>query len=199
MAGTREDGSGRPGANTKLTLTRLKNIITVLVAGNYVGTACEFAGIGRTSFDDWRRRGEREMDRVNGLRNHDADEIMEQFDGKDPSQLNGQGQPMDRSSPEYMWANKPKPFKAEEWPYVVFQAQVLRARAAAEVRALHQINSAMGTNWQAAAWFLERTQPERYGRQNLRVSHEGATPGSPVEIVTVDSVEEKLKGLLGGS
>lgn len=198
MAGTRDDGTGRPGALTKLTLTRLKNIITVLIAGNYVGTACEFAGIGRTSFDDWRRRGEREMDRVNGLEGVDADILMEAFEGKDPSQPNAQGQPMDKASPEYMWANKPEPFDEFEWPYVVFQAQVLRARASAEVRALHQINSAMGSNWQAAAWFLERTQPERYGRQHLRLSHEGATPGSPVEIVTVDSVEEKLKGLLGG-
>ncbi|WIC89122.1 terminase small subunit [Arthrobacter phage Ottawa] len=199
MAGKNEDGTPRRGANTKLTLTRLKNIITVLVAGNYVGTACEFAGIGRTSFDDWRRRGEREMDRVNGLEDHDADEILEAFEGKDPAQVNAQGQPMDKASPEYMWANRPEVFDEHEWPYVVFQAQVLRARASAEVRALHQINSAMGSNWQAAAWFLERTQPERYGRQHLRVSHEGSTPGSPVAtVVTVETVEEKLKGLLGG-
>ncbi len=196
MAGVKDDGTPRAGAATKLTLTRLKNIITVLAAGNYVGTACEFAGIGRTSFDDWRRRGEREMDRVNAMPRQDADVLMEQFDGKDPKQLNAAGLPMDKNSPEYMWANKPRPFKTEEWPFVVFMAQVMRARAAAEVRALHQINSAMGNNWTAAAWFLERTNPERWGRQQ-RINLEGSAPGSPVAIVTVDALEEKMKNLLG--
>ena len=194
MAYKRE--GAKPGISTKLTLTRLKNIVTVLVAGNYVGTACEFAGIGRSTFDDWRRRGEIEMDRVNAMRGHDADAHMEQFDGKDPRQVNAAGAPMDRASPEYMWANRPKPFKVDEWPYVVFAAQVLRARASAEVRALHQINSAMGTNWQAAAWFLERTKPDQYGRRE-RISHEGAEAGSPVAIVTTDSLEAKMAKLLG--
>lgn len=185
-----------PGARSKLTLTRLKNIITVLVAGNYVGTACEFAGIARCTFDDWRRRGEAEMSRVNAMRGHDADAIMETFDGRDPKQVTAAGAPMDKASPEYMWANRPKPFRVEEWPFVIFQAQVLRARASAEVRALHQINSAMGSNWQAAAWFLERTKPDQYGRQQ-RINLEGSEPGSPIKIVTVDSVEEKLRELLG--
>lgn len=188
--------TARPGALTKLTLVRLKKIVTVLVAGNYVGTACEFAGIGRSTFDEWRRRGETEMARVNAMRNHDADALMEEFDGKDPRQPNAKGEPSDKASPEYMWANRPKPFKVEEWPYVVFQAQIMQARAAAEVRALHQINSAMGTNWQAAAWFLERTKPDQYGRRE-RINLEGSAEGEPIKVVTVDALEEKMAKLLG--
>lgn len=185
-----------PGVKTKLTLTRLKNIVTVLQAGNYVGTACEFAGVGRSTFDDWRRRGETEMDRVNAMRGHDADQLMEQFDGKDPRQPNGKGEPSDKASPEYMWANKPKPFKVEEWPYVVFQASVLKARAAAEVRALHQINTAMGTSWQAAAWWLERTKPDQWGRQQ-RINLEGSEHGEPIKVVTTEDLEAKMARLLG--
>lgn len=196
MAGKREDGTGRPGGSTKLTLVRLRNIITVLQAGNYVGTACEFAGIGRTSFDTWRQRGEREMERVDAIRGVDAEQELEHFYGKDPKQLDGQGNPMDRSSPEYMWANRPKRFRVEEWPYVVFQYQIKRARAAAEVRALHHINSAMGDSWQASAWFLERTRPDKYGRQQ-RINLEGSEQGEPIKIVTTNDLEAKLGKLLG--
>lgn len=197
MAGKREDGTGRPGGQTKLTLIRLRNIVTVLQAGNYVGTACEFAGIGRTSFDTWRQRGEREMDRVNALRGVDADQLLEHFYGKDPQVLDSNDNPMDRQSPEYMWNRKPPRFKVEEWPYVVFQYQVTRARAAAEVRALHQINSAMGDSWQAAAWFLERTRQDKYGRQQ-RINLEGSQEGEPIKVVTTDDLEAKLGKLLGG-
>lgn len=183
MAGTKEDGTGRPGARSRLSITRLKNIITVLSAGNYVGTACEFAGIGYSTFTDWQRRGEREMERVNALPRVDADLIMEGFEGE-------------KATPEFMWSNRPAKFKQEEWPYVVFMAQVMKARATAEVRALHQINSAMSDSWQAAAWFLERTKPDRYGRQT-RVNLEGSEQGEPIKIVTVETLEEKMKNLLG--
>lgn len=184
MAGKRDDGTGAPGRATKLTLTRLKTIITVLVAGNYVGTACEFAGVSRTSFDHWRLRGEKEIERVHNMRGVDADVLLEAFEGE-------------RGTPEYMWANKPKQFKTEEWPYVVYSVQVAKARAAAEVRALHAINSAMGDSWQAAAWFLERTRPNEYGRQQ-RINLEGSEQGEPIKIVTTDDLEDKMKRLLGG-
>lgn len=190
MAGKRDDGTRKPGIPTKLTLPRLKAIVTTLVAGNYIGTACEFAGISRTSYNDWQLRGELEVDRVRGLRGVNVEEILESFEGTDPKTG------ADRSKPEYWWANRPAKFRVEEWPFVVFQQHVLRAKAAAEVRALHMVNKAMGDSWQAAAWFLERTRPDLYGRRE-RISHEGPTEGSPVKVVTVSEVEEKLNGLLG--
>lgn len=183
MAGKKEDGTGRAGRRSGLTLGRMKNIITVLTAGNFIGTACEFAGIGTSTYDDWRRRGETELDRVAALPRVNVDTIMDAFEGA-------------KGTPEYMWEHRPAKFLVNEWPYVVFQHQVMKARASAEVRALHQINSAMGESWQAAAWFLERTKPERYGRQQ-RLNLEGAQPGSPVKIITVDALEERMREVLG--
>lgn len=47
-----------------------------------------------------------------------------------------------------------------------FRLAVKRARAEAEVEALRHIQAAAARGtWQAAAWFLERSYPERWGRR----------------------------------
>lgn len=196
MTGRKDDGSRKRGIESKLTLTRLKNVITALVAGNYVGTACEFVGISRSSYNEWRLRGEKEIDRVGAKRGTNVEAILESFEGKDHKQHDGAGNPLDKSTPEYMWNNRPTQFSATEWPYVVFNVHTGKSRAAAEVRALHMVTSAMGKNWQAAAWYLERTQPDRYGRRE-RINHEGSAPGSPVQIVSTSELEQKLAELTG--
>jgi hypothetical protein len=89
----------------------------------------------------------------------------------------------------------PEPFDPEEWAFVVFKYQTERARARAEVDTLKLISTAADTSWRAAAWFLERTHPERYGlRQSVNLA---GSPSSPVEIrtVTVDELEAKIKML----
>lgn len=48
--------------------------------------------------------------------------------------------------------------------YLSFARGVARARSSAIVRAEAQIHDAMTRHWQAAAWYLERTNPKRYGR-----------------------------------
>ena len=50
-------------------------------------------------------------------------------------------------------------------PYVAFLVAVEKARSAAEADALKEIKGAMRENWQAAAWYLERTRPDRWGRR----------------------------------
>lgn len=47
-------------------------------------------------------------------------------------------------------------------PYASFLATLKRAQAERAEEALEVIQKAAGTSWQAAAWFLERTQPERF-------------------------------------
>lgn len=89
----------------------------------------------------------------------------------------------------------PEPFDPEEWVFVVFKYHTERARARAEVSTLNQIKEAADTSWRAAAWFLERTRPERYGlRQSVNLA---GSPGSPVEIrtITVDELEAKIQML----
>jgi hypothetical protein len=54
-------------------------------------------------------------------------------------------------------------------PYRELRARVLQARAEGEVRNVAQIARAAATNWQAAAWMLERQFPDRWGRVSVRM------------------------------
>ena len=58
-------------------------------------------------------------------------------------------------------------------PYVEFLESVEKARAASEAAALKVIKDAMPENWQAAAWYLERSRPDRWGKRiDLRIQRE---------------------------
>ncbi len=85
--------------------------------------------------------------------------------------------------------------RADETIYVEFVEAVESARSQAEVRAVALINqAAQGGTWQAAAWFLERSHPHRWGRfQRTEVTGKG---GGPVE-VDVASLERKIAEVLG--
>lgn len=71
--------------------------------------------------------------------------------------------------------------------YREFREAVEEAKAAAEVGALLQIRAAAADDWKAAAWFLERTRPDRYSR---RVEHAGPG-GGPVHVRT-ETIETLL-------
>lgn len=191
------------GKETKLSLTRLNAITNLLAGGNYIKTACGFTGIGENTFHRWRMRGELEMDRLDST-GKNADLILEQFEGKDPGELTAQGEPMERASAEYMWRHRPVGFLAVEWPYVVFAFQVKRATAAAEIRVINNIQKASQTQWQAGAWWLERTRPDEYGRRD-RLGLEG-TKGEPIRtegktetVITVANLTDALDKALGGA
>lgn len=70
-----------------------------------------------------------------------------------------------------------------------------RARSRAEVDSLKLSRTAADTSWRAAAWFFERTRPERYGvRQSVNLA---GSPDAPVEVrtITVDDLEAKIQML----
>ena len=87
---------------------------------------------------------------------------------------------------------------AEEQPYAEFLEAVQKARGVAEARnvALIQESAKRGT-WQAAAWWLERSFPARWGRRDL-VEHSGVDGGA-VEVnvtVTAEELEHKVAEVL---
>lgn len=180
---------GKP-PETKFSPGRMKTVLSAIASGNYIKTACELAAVSVASYNNWRNRGEAELDRVEQAQGWDsADEyVMGQFDGLDDGAR--------KDGVEYM-LNHPLPqFNAREWPYVVFSLQIQRSQAAAEARALQYVRDAMSGTWQAAAWYLERVHPEKYGRRE-RINLEGSTPGSPVRISAGD-LDTRLEELLHG-
>jgi hypothetical protein len=71
-------------------------------------------------------------------------------------------------------------------PYAAFAVAVKKARAEAEARALRQVRQAAAEGtWQAAAWYLERAHPERWGRVR----------GDLVTLETVRQLMDELVGL----
>lgn len=95
----------------------------------------------------------------------------------------------------YRWMERGKRDDAEP-EYREFREAVERARAEAEVRnvGLIQRSASEGT-WQAAAWFLERSFPNRWGR---RERHEVVgSGGGPVEVsVDAEALESRLAAII---
>ena len=79
--------------------------------------------------------------------------------------------------------------------YVEFLEAVEKSRSQAQVRAVGLIQkAAIDGTWQAAAWFLERSDPQRWGRYG-RVEVTGANGGAVA--VDVSNLEQKIQSVLG--
>lgn len=77
---------------------------------------------------------------------------------------------------------EPVEIPADRRPFAAFAAAVRDARLVAETRYLRTVERAAPADWRAAAWILERTRPEKFGRlDRLRVGSD--RDAAPVRIV----------------
>ena len=93
----------------------------------------------------------------------------------------------------YRWMEKGEDGPA---PYGQFRHAVKEAQAAAESHAVTIIRkAAIDGSWQAAAWFLERSHPRKWGRHDR---HEVTGPdGGPVEFaVDASTLEARLASII---
>ena len=117
------------GRKPKLTKELIELLGTALQNGNYIETACDFAGINRATLYRWLQESEED----------DAKPLL-----KDLSDT------------------------------------VRKARAQAEMRNVLRIQKAADDSWQAAAWWLERSQPKKWSKQtNVELS---GVDGSPINV-----------------
>ena len=107
----------------------------------------------------------------------------------------------------YTWMKKGEDAKSGK--YREFRESVKEAKAQAEVILVAQIKQAIPEHWQAAAWMLERRNPEKWGRRVVQqeITTKG---GGPVEVVVkvdlsdvseeeIVAVGRKLRGIDGDS
>ena len=95
----------------------------------------------------------------------------------------------------YTWMSKGEGEKARS-PYKEFREAVLSARAEAEARMVMVVQRAANDgSWQAASWYLERTQQAKYGKQN-RVELTGSEGGAVKVDVSVDELENRIATIL---
>jgi transposase len=88
-----------------------------------------------------------------------------------------------------------EPVESEQ-KFVEFLETVEKTRAQAEVRAVALVRkAAIDGTWQAAAWYLERSHPKKWGRSQ-RLEHSGPE-GGPVQMtVSAEDLERKVIDLL---
>lgn len=77
-------------------------------------------------------------------------------------------------------------------PHKEFFGKLRQKRAVAKIEKLKAIED--NGEWRAKAWALERTDPERFGRQ--LVEHSGRN-GAPMEVVGLPPIIVKLEGAEG--
>ena len=71
----------------------------------------------------------------------------------------------------YTWMEKGD---TGEEPYAQFRQDIEKARADAVMTNLVVIRKAAAEGtWQAAAWWLERSMPQQYGRKAIDIQHSG--------------------------
>jgi hypothetical protein len=122
------------GRPTKFTPDLVRRLVLACRSGVYVETAAAMVGINKDTFYDWLRTS---------ARNPGAPEWRVEF--------------MDvRLQPD--GSEELVPFAAD------FSDAIQMAQAEAEVRDWAIIGAAASTQWQAAAWRLERKHPHKYGR-----------------------------------
>lgn len=133
----------------KLTPELLAAIEQEIGDGNYVTTVCQAHGINRTSFYDWKNRGE----------------------------------------------------KASSGLFRDFYEAVERATAKSEQKYVEVIkNAANDGTWTAAAWWLERRYPDRWGKREKVDVTSGGKPIQPLDLKNLTDDElEILEKIIGGS
>jgi transposase-like protein len=82
-------------------------------------------------------------------------------------------------------------------PYRSFCTALKSARAAAEVRSVALIQqAATGGTWQAAAWYLERSYPDRWGRTRVEVTGPSDGSSQPIRVeISAEELEAKIQAL----
>ena len=129
---------GRP---SKLTSEVQQKICDAIKRGNYYDVACEFAGIGRSTFFRWKNAGE----------------------------------------------------KAKSGKYKDFWDAIKKAESEAEVMYVERIREAAEDGqWTAAAWYLERKYPDRWGRNRENKSPDTTEEtGEDVDLEAISRAAEE--------
>lgn len=122
---------------TILTHELIEELTEVIKAGNYVKTACDYMGLYEQTFYRWIKEGEKISKTVGDFKGEDAKN--EYIEG-----LNNN----------------------EKLYYELYES-IKRAKGKAIVRNVMVIQKASQKSWQAAAWWLERTNHKDWGRKDF--------------------------------
>lgn len=192
MSAKTNQPTGQPrGRQSLMSARRVETILAAIRKGHFIENAATLAGVSKSTYNLWKRRGENEIRRVDALdAGFDAAEIVDQF--LDENQKKGLQWMLDTFADPV--------FEQTEWPYVLFATLLAKARAEFVDKTIEDIKliarDPMRPNWQALKWLLQTTQPDQYGDRRT-IAHEGTVGGPPIqfEMPTPDQIVERLKQL----
>lgn len=178
--------TGQPGGRESLlSARRVATIIDAIEKGNFIETAASLAGVSKSTYNTWKRRGENELRRVDSIEGYDASEMVDEFlaesEGKELQQV------------FKSWSDPI--FDQTEWPYVIFAVLLERARAKFAYNTISDIRTIAANtvkpDWRAHKWLLEITQPLMYGPRSTTVLE--GNPNAPLfDIPTPEQLTERL-------
>lgn len=187
MTKKKDQPTGQPvGRETLLSPRRVETIIDAIEKGNFIETAASLAGVSKSTYNTWKRRGENEIRRVDALDGYDASEMVDEFLAEN-----------ERKSMANMFTSWTDPiFDQKEWPYVIFAVLLERARATFAYNTIADIRIIAANNvkpdWRAHKWLLEITQPLMYGPRSTTVLE--GNPNAPLafDIPSAEQLTERL-------
>lgn len=178
---------GRP---SKLTPDVQERIVNALNAGNYLEVAAGYAGISPSTLHNWIARGKAARARMDAEAEAESPEPCPtcQAQAGEPCRTL-EGGDADHPHTARIW--RPDADTDTDRRYVEFVEAVESARAVAQVQMLAVVRRAAAEGaWQAAAWFLERSNPQQWGRRTLEVSGVG---GGPIEFAEMSPDEKRAR------
>lgn len=162
--------NGDPAA-FKLSPETMSRYLQAVAGGNYGSTAAAYAGVTPLTVRRWVHRAEQVIfhwDTAHPER--PLEEVLEDYLAEHADYaLNDAGQKIrfDRNAPVIV-GQPGIPVTPVEWRVIVLNRLLVIARAEATVNLVARISRAAQNpaHWQAAAWMLERTQPELFARRD---------------------------------
>lgn len=147
---------------TKLNADLQKRICDLLRAGNFVDTAVRSCGISPSTHFDWMVRGEIEAlpAGVAKLTKRQLVALAAERELELPTKGTGRGGAVGKKDVLALLVSADA--------YRGYRDAILEALAFAESHAVTLIQMAAASEWRAAAFYLERAHPERWGRRSVR-------------------------------
>lgn len=177
------------GGQLAITPAKSARLLAAIAGGNYINVSCQYAGITTPTYRNWINIAEREVEAL-------------RITGADPETIIStwlDAQPPITYAPSWPGFSNPGPAQLSPiyWPCVLFAYLLEKAQAEAEVEMLTRIRIAAKApnHWQAAAWMLERKNPDRWGRRE-RVQMEGVAGGAPIQVQQVPSTDDLVNRVI---
>lgn len=162
---------GRPSRMSPRLAARL---VEAAAAGYSDAQSAEAVGINRSTFYRWRKRSSQELHRIELTSSDIEGSIWQSVFGEC---VDVDLAPVEIGEDSIVWRTKPPvPIRTSEWPYVLLLFLFDRARGAFLAECVSVVRRAAKSNWHAAAWLLERSNPRDWSRRKpvqMRIDGQG--------------------------